>query len=148
MASKSDPVETFLAEARARGLEVTVSEVKRPGESFFNPDGEKPKPRSKYRNTKVHHDGMTFDSIKEYTRWIQLKAEEEAGNITNLERQVRFPIEIAGIHICDYVSDFLYFRDGVRIVEDVKSEMTKKLPVYRLKKKLLAALNNIEIQEI
>ncbi len=50
--------------------------------------------------------------------------------------------------ICAYLADFTYNRNGKEIVEDVKSEMTRKLPVYKLKKKLMKAILNIEIQEI
>ena len=45
---------------------------------------------NKYGNEKVYRDGMAFDSIREYQRWIQLKLLERAGEITGLERQVPF----------------------------------------------------------
>jgi len=35
------------------------------------------------------------------------------------------------------VADFRYIEDGKEVVEDVKSVITKKHPVYALKKKLL-----------
>lgn len=69
-----------------------------------------------------------------------MQALEAAGAISLLCRQVRIPIVVAGVKVCDYVADFVYTRDGAPVTEDVKSAFTRKLPVYRLKKKLLAAL--------
>jgi len=99
---------------------------------------------SKYRNNKVTVDGIKFDSQKEAGRWLQLKLLK----VTDLQRQVKFPIVINDQKICKYVADFTYYKNGKLIVEDVKSEFTKKLPVYRLKKKLLKAVLGIEITEI
>ena len=38
-------------------------------------------PKSKYGSRKVKKDGMTFDSIREYNRWRELKLLERAGKI-------------------------------------------------------------------
>jgi len=38
--------------------------------------------------------------------------------------------------------------NGVKVVEDVKSEVTRKLPTYRLKNKLMRAVHGIAIREI
>jgi hypothetical protein len=103
--------------------------------------------RSKYRNQRCEVDGVTFDSRKEAARWVELKAMESAGAIAALRRQVRIPIVVRGVRVCVYVADFVYVLAGRRVVEDVKSAFTRKLPVYRLKKKLLAALG-VEIQEV
>lgn len=73
---------------------------------------------------------------------------ESAGAIQALRRQVRIPILANGIRVCVYVADFVYVQAGRRVVEDVKSAYTRRLPVYRLKKKLLAALHAIEVQEV
>ena len=104
--------------------------------------------RSKYRNTKVAVDGATFDSRKEAARWVELRALESAGVVAALRRQVRIPIVVSGSKVCSYVADFVYIQAGRRVVEDVKSAFTRKLPVYRLKKKLIKAACGIEIQEI
>jgi hypothetical protein len=50
--------------------------------------------------------------------------------------------------VCKYISDFVYLENGQKIVEDVKSEYTRKLPVYRLKKKLVKAVHGIDIKEV
>lgn len=103
----------------------------------------KPKP-SKYRNTPVTVDGIRFDSKKEAHRWHQLQLELAAGKIKKLRRQVRFSIAWEGEHICFYVGDFVYERDGRRCVEDTKGKRTE---VYVLKRKLMRICLGIEIIE-
>lgn len=102
--------------------------------------------QSKYRNTKCEVDGIQFDSRKEAARWVELQGLEQSGAIQALRRQVRIPVIVAGVKVCVYVADFVYIARGRRVVEDVKSAFTRKLPVYRLKKKVLAALG-VAIQE-
>jgi hypothetical protein len=113
-----------------------------------------PKPR-KYRNEPVEEDGIRFDSKKERDRYRELMVRARAGEITTPNRQMRFAIVVAGLHICDYVADFAYHeRDaltgarGLYVVEDVKSEITRKQPVYRLKHRLMQAVHRIEIREV
>lgn len=93
------------------------------------------------------YQGIVFDSKAEMTRYIYLKSEEKAGRIQNLQTQTKFPIigVQSGYKICDYVSDFTYLKDGVRIVEDVKGVKTA---LYSLKKKLVKEYYNVEITEV
>ncbi len=49
--------------------------------------------------------------------------------------------------ICKYVADFTYVENGQQVIEDVKSPITRLNPVFRLKKKMLAAMG-VEIQEV
>jgi hypothetical protein len=113
--------------------------------------------KPKYRNTKVEIDGLKFDSKKEAAHYHVLKLRERAGEIHGLELHPKFSLDINGIHICNYVADFSYYlstygtndmSDAVYVVEDVKSAMTRKLPVYRLKMKMMKAIHGIIIQEI
>jgi len=108
----------------------------------------KPQKKAKYNNVKVEFDGKIFDSMKERDRYISLRYLVGAGDITELECQVTFRLESDDKKICDYVADFVYQRNGEMIVEDVKSAMTRRLAVYRLKKKLLLAQYKIEIKEV
>jgi hypothetical protein len=102
----------------------------------------------KYRNQPQVVDGLRFDSKKECDRWQHLKLLERIGEITGLERQRRFLLEVNGQKICEYVSDFDYFdKRGDQVVEDVKSAGTKTA-VYRLKKRLMKVLLSIEITEV
>lgn len=101
----------------------------------------------KYRNKKLTVDGVTWDSQKEYKRWYELNLLQKAGQISELERQVTFRLEVNGQLICKYIADFCYIENGKRIIEDTKSSFTKKLPVYRLKYKLMKAIHGIEIRD-
>ena len=44
----------------------------------------------KYRNCKITVNGMTFDSRREYNRYIELQLLERAGKIRELERQKKY----------------------------------------------------------
>ncbi len=92
---------------------------------------------SKYRNIKTQVDGITFDSKKEASRYGELKMLAKSGYIENLRLQPEFPLMVNGKKIGKYVADFSYFKNGVKIIEDVKSKATMT-PVYRMKKKILA----------
>lgn len=105
---------------------------------------------SKYRARKTTIDGIQFDSAKEAKRYVKLRDMERAGEIQGLRLQV--PFEILPNFECDgvkyrgmrYIADFVYYRNGVRVVEDVKGVKT---PEYRMKKKLMAYMNHINIKE-
>lgn len=120
---------------------------------------------SKYHNRKITRDGETFDSIKEYQRWCELKLLEKAGEITDLKRQVKFkliptirePVNEMGSQgvfkkgkvierEVSYVADFVYKnRLGFQVVEDVKGYRTE---AYILKRKMMLWFHHIRIQEI
>lgn len=102
--------------------------------------------RNKFKNVPVVIDGLRFDSKKEALRWSELVALQRAGKIGGLRRQVRIPIRVNSVIIARYVADAVYIEDGRMVVEDVKSPFTRMNPVYRLKKRCLAAMG-IEIRE-
>jgi hypothetical protein len=102
---------------------------------------------SKMRNIRTSMDGYTFDSLSEAKRYSELRIEAMAVIITALEVHKPFSLNVNGVHICDYESDFTYRRDGRLIVEDVKSKPTVTR-LYRVKKKLMRAIHGIEIQEV
>ena len=136
-------IEALQTSGRIRGIVAQVNVQKPANEAK----------KSKYRNKKVIMDYgeghvVTFDSQKEAARWGELILESRQGLITNLERQYKFLLNVNEQKICSYLADFVYDKRGVRIVEDVKSPMTKKLPVYRLKKKLMKAIYGIDIVEV
>lgn len=101
--------------------------------------------RNKYGARKTTVFGITFDSQREANRYMQLRAMLDAGEISNLRMQVPYPCEVNGQLVCRYIADFVYERDGQTVVEDVKG---MKTPVYRLKRKLVAALHAIVIAEV
>lgn len=91
---------------------------------------------------------VRFPSKAEARRYAVLRIEEKNKSITVLEAQPEFPIWINGVKVCTYKADFAYFRDQVRVIEDVKSGPTKTA-VYRLKKKLVeASYPGVKIVEI
>lgn len=109
---------------------------------------QQPKSRLKYNNVKKEVDGKKFDSTKESKRYLELKSMVERGEISELHEQVKFTFAHNGVKICSNIADFTYNKDGKEVVEDVKSEMTKKLPVYKIKKKMMVAFFGIEINEV
>ena len=118
---------------------------------------------SKYRNRKITRDGDTFDSVKEYRRWCELKLLERAGEIHDLQRQVKFELipaqyETTGFsptgkaikkcveRSCVYVADFAYKDEyGEQYVEDTKGLKTKD---YIIKRKLMRWVHGIGIKEV
>ena len=106
----------------------------------------KPK-KSKYGAVKTEVDGIKFDSKHEASRYEELRLLEQAGEITNLCLQVPFeliPKSKYGMPI-RYIADFTYNDgNGQPLVGDAKGVKT---PVYRLKRRLMAELNGIEIKE-
>lgn len=105
---------------------------------------------SKYKNKKTKIDGIVFDSIKEAKRYQELKVLEKNGVISNLELQPAYKCVVNDKWITTYKADFRYFHPVAMnvVVEDVKSPMTAKLPVYRIKKKLVKALFDVDIVEV
>ena len=120
---------------------------------------------SKYRSRKITMDGETFDSIKEFRRYQELKLMEKAGLVYDLQRQVKFKLipaqreftdDVTATgkpkkgklieHECSYWADFVY-RDqyGFRVVEDVKGVRTE---VYKIKRKLMLWIHGIRIKEV
>jgi ABC-type phosphate/phosphonate transport system substrate-binding protein len=108
------------------------------------------KRKLKYNNLKTAVGEIKFDSKKEALRYQQLLHLQEAGEIKNLQCQPRYNFVYNDVKIGFYKADFRYYdlADNKWVVEDVKSVATQKLPVYRLKKKLMKAFHNIEIKEI
>ena len=101
-----------------------------------------PQKANKYNAVKTEMDDAVFDSKKEATRYWQLVLLEREGKVKNLQRQVRFVLQDSFINNekqkvrpIFYIADFCYERNGVKIVEDVKSDATRT-QVYKVKKKL------------
>lgn len=82
--------------------------------------------------------GHLHDSKLEAGRCDDLVALERAGQITDLEQQPLYKVEINGVLICKYIADHRYRMadSGLQIVEDCKGLTT---PVFNLKKKLVEA---------
>ena len=109
--------------------------------------------KSKYNNSKVKYQGITFDSKKEFEYYLILKDKEKRGLVFNIKRQVPLEIQPAftdktGVkhRAIIYKADFVYTDrlTGTERYIDVKGFRTE---VYKLKKKLLA-YKNIIIEEV
>ena len=118
---------------------------------------------TKYHNRKVRRDGLTFDSKKEHKRYNELLLLEQAGEIKNLRRQVKFLLiptqrepKIIGPRggvkkgkllerECAYIADFVYTENGKIVVEDTKGLRTKD---YIIKRKLMLYVHNIRVREV
>ena len=119
--------------------------------------------RSKYGNRKVIQNGIEFDSVKEARRYGELLLLQRAGEITDLELQVKFVLipaqyepdrtgkngkTIKGKLIereCAYVADFVYKENGFTVVEDTKGVRTKE---YIIKRKLMLWEFGIRVKEV
>ena len=109
----------------------------------------KPSQDSKYHNIKTdvatEGSSIRFDSRKEACRYKYLKELYDLGGIQDLKLQVHFQLQgtfktvegetVRGI---DYVADFTYRRGNELVIEDVKSAITRKNPVYTMKRKMMA----------
>lgn len=122
--------------------------------------------KSKYGSRKITRDGITFDSLKEYRRYCELRLLEKAGAITDLKLQIPFELIPAqyetferygksGQRLKDgrnciekaviYRADFVYQENGKTVVEDTKGFKTKD---YILKRKMMLYFHGIRIREV
>ena len=122
---------------------------------------------NKYHNKKIIVDGETFDSKKEYHRYLELQLLEKSGVIRDLHRQVMFDLipearepDRYGPRGCvyrgkviergvSYIADFTYFTvlpSGKEefVVEDCKGMRTDE---YKIKRKLMLFIHKIRIKE-
>lgn len=80
---------------------------------------------------------------------------ERAHVITDLERQKTFVLIPKQVRegycverACTYKADFVYKAGSKTVVEDVKSPATRNDKAYKIKKKLMLYVHNIEIKEV
>ena len=106
--------------------------------------------RNKYNSLPTVIDSIRFHSKKESARYVQLKLDEKAGKIKDLQLQVPFElipklmINGKNERAIKYVADFTYYDpDGNYIVEDVKGMITD---IFKIKYRLLKLIHNIDIK--
>ena len=119
--------------------------------------------RRKFGEKKVRNAWGEFDSKSEWYRYAELMFMQRKGLISDLKRQVRYEI-IPAIKVqnvvqvqlktktktkivervdelpAHYTCDFQYIQDGVLVIEDAKSEATRKEKDYVLRRKLMKHL--------
>ena len=106
----------------------------------------------KYGNRKIIRDGIEFGSIKECQRYCELKLMQRAGLISDLQMQVPFELipsqRIDGKVVeraVNYIADFVYQQNSLKVVEDTKGMRTKD---YIIKRKLMLYVHGIRIVEV
>ena len=106
-------------------------------------EGEQAAKPSKYGNQR---EGK-YASKREAEVAGQLAALASRGLINDLKEQERIVLVPGNgkLRSIVYVADFTWIENGKRIVADAKGFMT---PVYRLKKRLLKLLHDVEIREL
>lgn len=116
---------------------------------------------------------FTFASKREYKRYGELAMMAKAGQITDLQVQVKYVLipaqrepdyvdyskskhgrKVRGKLLeeeLSYIADFVYQKDGKTVVEDSKGYRNPASATYRIfviKRKLMRYLKGIEIQEV
>lgn len=122
----------------------------------------------KYFSKKVKNEHGNFDSKDEFDRYLYLKHMEDTGVISYLKRQVRFEIipklirkekiqlktkvkEVDRVEeiAAHYTADFCYVdNEGKYIIEELKSDYTKNLPDYILRRKLIKRMIFLHNEEV
>ena len=122
---------------------------------------------NKYNARKIVADGETFDSKREYKRYLFLRHLVDIGRIKNLCRQVVFPLiptqrdadtvtktgKVKPGRViergCSYLADFVYEQDGKTVVEDVKGYRGGgAYAVFVIKRKLMLEKYGIRVLEV
>lgn len=112
---------------------------------------------SKYKNVIVEYEGIKFHSKKECKRYKDLVSMQRAGEIKDLELQPKFTL-IEGVKFSGqratppirYYADFAYTdtATGERVIEDVKSPITRDKREYKMKRHMMLAIHGIEVVEV
>lgn len=115
--------------------------------------------KNKYNNKKICCYGKTFDSKREYERYVYLRMLQASDQISELKTQVAYalewrckcglviPIKYASARQAKYIADFTYVKNDKLIIEDVKSKITKINPFYKLKKAIMSSMG-YQINEV
>jgi len=107
---------------------------------------------NKYRNQKANYKGIIYHSKKEAAYAAKLDMLKRAsGNDQVLEwiRQIRYPIDIKNKHICTLVLDFVVtYPNRIEYVDVKGYKKGVAYDLFRIKKRMVEALYDIEIKEV
>lgn len=116
--------------------------------------GEAPR-ETKFRNQVVELDGERFDSKWELRRYQQLLEQQACGYVYELRHHVEYALHVRRpdgelVPIGTYTADFTYKRYGhlTLVVEDTKSEPTRRKEAYRWKAKHFETEYGLRIIEV
>ena len=126
--------------------------------------------RNKYYAEKCKINGSVFDSKREARRYTQLQLLQRAGQICDLQRQVKFILVPAQYETYErygknrrrlkdgqrllerevaYIADFVYFENGEKVVEDTKGyKKGTAYDLFTIKRKLMLSVHGIRVREI
>ena len=115
--------------------------------------------RNKFGARKLRNAWGEFDSKAEWMRYVELLDMQRKGIVSQLQRQVRYEIipaityektivlktktkvvERVDEKPAHYTCDFQYVQDGVLVIEDAKSDATRREKDYVLRRKLIKHL--------
>ena len=115
--------------------------------------------KNKFGARKIKNAWGEFDSKAEFLRYVELLDMQRNGTINSIQRQVKYEIipvikmvkEIAlktktklvervDEKPAHYTCDFQYIQDGVLVIEDAKSDATRREKDYVLRRKLMKHL--------
>lgn len=113
----------------------------------LNAKGQCKSHRGRITSIKQVIDGVAFDSTSEANRYLELRDLNNRKVIQNLKCHTKYKLWCFDVLIGVYTDDFSYDLNGVHVVEDVKSEYTRKDTAYQLRRKLFYANYKIEITE-
>jgi hypothetical protein len=109
----------------------------------------------KFKNKAFWQDGIYWHSKREYARWLLLLKLQEAGEISELRRQVPFDLHAGETKIATYHADFVYKVQGQPVIEDVKAKRRPNqrrsataTALYQRSKRHLKAEYGLDIIEV
>ncbi len=104
---------------------------------------------SKYKAIPTEtQDGQKFKSALEANYYKRCWALQQVGEVTKIEREVRYELVVNGHFVAAYMMDFrITYRDGRVDHIDCKSDATLT-PLYRIKKQLMKAIHGIDLIEV
>lgn len=107
--------------------------------------------RNKYGAKKTQVGDVNFDSKREANRWMELQLLERAGEISDLQRQVK--VELIGQYRPLFTRtgrkmkltfDFAYIENGIQVFEDAKGMPTRDYEV----RVAVARAMGLEVREV
>ena len=120
--------------------------------------------KNKYNARTYKVGNEVFHSKKELHRYEELLLLERAGQIHNLQREVKYLLIPSQREIiwkngkprqgkviereCSYIADFTYEENGQTIVEDVKGGSATNTDTYVIKRKLMLYVHGIRVREV
>ena len=130
----------------------TEARFPKPGEQHKTPRAEVPniwRKAGRVRGSRplLCRAGSMHQSTLEARRCDELHLLQTGGLIKDLRAhpQVSYRLDVNGMHVCDYLADFVYFDNerGAEIVEDTKGWQSE---VSKLKLKLMLAVHGIDVE--